>query len=173
MELLKHKHSQLKQILLTPLCGQFRSGMADHSPLSVRMLFPVLSTRVCVSRARAGLVGRRRNCRSTRAGSSPARRREPFHSLTPGVPWATGKLRLQLSLQHRCFQNSFCSWHLIGRDLSLPVRDAGCLGTSVSALVLPPALVEGSSAGSPQCMYGGRISCLVLSLQHSTPGLFK
>lgn len=43
MELLKHKYSQLKQILLTPLCWQFWSGMADHSQRSGRMLFPPFS----------------------------------------------------------------------------------------------------------------------------------
>lgn len=157
MELLKHKYSQLKQILLTPLCWQFWSGMADHSQRSGRMLFPPFSTRVCVMGARAGLIGRRKNCSSTWAGSSPARRQEPFYRLSPGVSWAIEKLHLQLWLQYRCSQNSCCSSYLIGRDFSLPMRDAGCVGTAVPALVLPPALVEGSSAGSPLCRYRGWI----------------
>ena len=154
MKLLKHKYSQLKQILLTPLCWQFRSGMADHSQLSGRMLFPPFCTRVCIMGARAGLIGRRRNCGSTWAGS---RRQEPFYRLSPGVPWAIENLHLQLWLQHRCSQNSFCSSYLIGRDFSLPVRDAGCVSTSVPALVLLPPLAEGSSAGSPLCTYRGWI----------------
>lgn len=155
MELLKHKYSQLKQILLTPLCWQFRSGMADHSQLSGRMLF-LHSVQGFVSWGRElDLLGRRRNCRSTWVGSVPARRQEPIYS--PGVPWAIEKLHLKLWLQHRCSQNSFCLSYLVGRDFSLPVRDAGCVGTAVPALVLLPPLVEESSAGSALPMYRGWI----------------
>lgn len=103
MELLKHKYFQFKLILLTPLCWQFWSGMADDSPLSGRVVFPPFSTRIGVMRVRARLPG------GGGIAGVHGQAGGTFYSLSPGVPGAAEKLRLQLRLHHRSSQNSLCS----------------------------------------------------------------